>query len=30
LSKAAVLSRLFRARNQLRLACGYDRDLSRP
>ena len=30
LSKAAVLSRLFRARNQLRLACGYDRDLRRP
>ena len=30
LSKAAVLTRLFRARNQLRLACGYDRGLSRP
>ena len=30
LSKAAVLSRLFRARNQLRLACGYDRNFSRP
>ena len=30
LSKPAVLSRLFRARNQLRLACGYDRGLSRP
>ena len=27
LSKAAVLTRLFRARNQLRLACGYDRDM---
>jgi RNA polymerase sigma-70 factor, ECF subfamily len=27
LSKTAVLTRLFRARNQLRLACGYDRDM---
>ena len=27
LSKTAVLTRLFRARNQLRLACGYDREM---
>jgi RNA polymerase sigma-70 factor (ECF subfamily) len=27
LSKTAVLTRLFRARNQLRHACGYDRDM---
>jgi RNA polymerase sigma-70 factor (ECF subfamily) len=29
LSKAAVLTRLFRARNQLRIACGYDREMKK-